>query len=76
MGGSKAACEGGTGGQGGTGGPGGHSLAVAFTVVAPTQAGATTATPGTAGLGGPGGSGDVSMNPGADGVAAAEQELP
>ena len=78
---SKAACAGGQGGQGGNGGPGGgglggHSVGIAFTGSAPTQAGATTLTQGTAGIGGPGGSGDVGMNVGDDGIAATEQEFP
>ena len=81
VGGSKNACDGGKGGQGGNGGPGGGglggpSLAVAFIGTAPTKTGTTTLTPGTAGTGGLGGSNNAATNAGADGTAAAEQELP
>ncbi|WP_437744132.1 PGRS family protein [Sorangium sp. So ce1504] len=81
VGGSKAACAGGQGGQGGNGGPGGGglggpSLAIAYRGEAVKQEGQTMLQPGTPGAGGPGGSNNVSENAGADGLAAAEQELP
>ncbi|WP_437647902.1 PGRS family protein [Sorangium sp. So ce362] len=81
VGGTKAACDGGKGGQGGNGGPGGGglggpSLAIAFRGEPVKQEGKTTLTPGTAGAGGLGGSNNVAMNAGAEGVMAAEQELP
>ncbi|WP_437827786.1 PGRS family protein [Sorangium sp. So ce1153] len=81
VGGSKNACDGGRGGQGGNGGPGGGglggpSLAIAFRGGSVKQEGKTTLTPGVSGKGGLGGSNNLSMNAGADGVAAPEQELP
>jgi hypothetical protein len=81
VGGSKHACAGGQGGQGGNGGPGGGglggpSLAIAYRGEAVKQEGRTTLQPGTPGAGGPGGSNDVAENAGAEGTAAAEQELP
>ncbi|KYF75158.1 hypothetical protein BE11_01225 [Sorangium cellulosum] len=81
VGGSKAACAGGQGGQGGNGGPGGGgvggpSLAIAFRGEPVQQEGKTTLTPSVPGAGGPGGSNNVASNAGADGMTAAEQELP
>ncbi|WP_437913286.1 PGRS family protein [Sorangium sp. So ce302] len=81
VGGSKAACDGGKGGQGGNGGPGGGglggpSLAIAYRGESVKQEGTTMLTPGTPGAGGLGGSNNVALNAGAEGVAAAEQELP
>ncbi|WP_437711864.1 PGRS family protein [Sorangium sp. So ce448] len=81
VGGSKNACDGGRGGQGGNGGPGGGglggpSLAVAFRGEPVKQEGTTMLTPGTPGAGGLGGSNNVASNAGAEGVTAAEQELP
>ncbi|WP_437279878.1 PGRS family protein [Sorangium sp. So ce375] len=81
VGGSKKACAGGEGGQGGNGGPGGGglggpSLAIAFRGESVKQEGKTTLMPGAPGAGGLGGSNNVASNAGADGVTAAEQELP
>ncbi|AUX24971.1 hypothetical protein SOCEGT47_055120 [Sorangium cellulosum] len=81
VGGSRNACDGGRGGQGGNGGPGGGglggpSLAIAFRGELVKQEGKTTLTPGAPGAGGLGGSNNVASNAGADGVTAAEQELP
>jgi hypothetical protein len=79
--GSNPGCDGGRGGKGGNGGPGGgglggHSLAIAFRGTPVTQQGKMVLTPGAAGAGGPGGSNNAGMNAGAEGIAAATQELP
>ncbi|HTN82165.1 MAG TPA: PGRS family protein [Sorangium sp.] len=81
VGGSSDGCAGGQGGKGGNGGPGGGgiggpSLAIAFRGEPVQQQGKTMLMPGTPGAGGPGGSNNVASNAGADGMTAAEQELP
>ncbi|XXX77796.1 PGRS family protein [Sorangium sp. So ce134] len=81
FGGSSDGCAGGQGGKGGNGGPGGGglggpSLAIAFRGEPVKQEGKTTLMPGASGAGGLGGSNNVASNAGADGVTAAEQELP
>ncbi|MDC0684353.1 PGRS family protein [Sorangium atrum] len=81
VGGSNPACDGGRGGKGGNGGPGGGglggpSLAIAFRGEPVKQEGKTVLMAGTPGAGGPGGSNNVASNGGADGVTAAERELP
>ncbi|WP_437953843.1 PGRS family protein [Sorangium sp. So ce296] len=81
FGGSSDGCAGGQGGKGGNGGPGGGglggpSIAIAFRGGSVKQEGKTTLAPSAPGKGGLGGSNNAAMNAGADGVAAAEQELP
>ena len=76
------ACAGGRGGHGGRGGAGGgglggHSLAVAYTGVAPARIGQVAATVGNAGPGGAGGRGGPSnvAGDGDPGTAAVEQRF-
>ncbi|XXY52593.1 hypothetical protein WME91_15790 [Sorangium sp. So ce269] len=55
---------------------GGGIVAIAFRGEPVKQEGTTTLTPGTPGAGAPNGSNNVASNGGADGVTAAERELP
>jgi hypothetical protein len=76
----NAGCDGGKGGPGGNGGPGGggrggHAIGLAFSGTAPTID-KQQITLGAAGKGGPGGNSNLSMNPGADGIALPMQEFP